>query len=284
MADRLISQINSYLREISMLRNRIILIAVSAVLVWLIFKLPKVVVDNETGSVTDSAAVAASQGHNSASADLKSKISTLRAKYQAVTEKEKSAIFADSLAIRYKEAGIFDSAAWFAEDAATFFNTTESWIKAGDQYYQAFTFAVDEAKQKALATKAQELYTKVLAIEPGNLNVKTRLAMTYISSPTPMKGIVMLREVLAEDPQNKEALFSLGMLSIQSGQYDKAVERFEELVKIDSTHLQGQLLLGVALLNNGEKIRAREQLEKVKRMDNDPAVQAEVDSYLKDLK
>jgi len=269
-----------------MLRNRIILFAISALLVWLLFKLPKVVVDNETESVTDSAAVAASasKGHNSASPDLRSKISNLRAKYQAVTEKEKSAIFADSLATRYEEAGIFDSAAWFAEDAATFFNTTESWIKAGDQYYQAFTFAVDESKQRVLATKAQELYTKVLADEPENLNVKTRLAMTYISSPTPMKGIVMLREVLAEDPQNKEALFSLGMLSIQSGQYDKAVERFEELIKIDSNHLQGQLLLGVALLNNGEKIRAREQLEKVKRMDKDPAVQAEVDSYLKDLK
>jgi cytochrome c-type biogenesis protein CcmH/NrfG len=99
-----------------------------------------------------------------------------------------------------------------------------------------------------------------------------------------MKGIVMLREVLAEDPKNKEALFNLGMLSIQSGQFDKAVERFEELLAVDSTHLQGQLLLGVALLNSGDRVKAKAQFEKVKRMDDDPAVQAEVDSYLKDLK
>jgi cytochrome c-type biogenesis protein CcmH/NrfG len=247
--------------------------------------LPKVVVDNDVEEVNDSASAQAvdSKIHN-ASPDIKRKIASLKSKYQGITEKEKSAIFADSLADQYNSAGMFDSAAWFAEDAATFFNTTESWIKAGDQYYQAFTFALDETKQQTLAAKTQEIYSRVLERDQGNLTVKTKLAMTYISSQNPMKGIVMLREVLAVDPKNREALFNLGVLSIQSGQYDKAVERFEELVGIDSTHLQGQLLLGVALLNNGERVRAREQFEKVKRMDNDPAVQAEADSYLKELK
>ena len=37
-------------------------------------------------------------------------------------------------------------------------------------------------------------------------------------------------------------------------------------------------------MNTGEKEKAREQFEKVKQMDKDPAVQATVDSYLKDLK
>ena len=74
------------------------------------------------------------------------------------------------------------------------------------------------------------------------------------------------------------------MLSIQSGQYDRAVERLEELVEINPEHIQGQLLLGVALMNLGEKERAKAQLEKVKQMDKDPAVQATVNSYLKDLK
>ena len=44
------------------------------------------------------------------------------------------------------------------------------------------------------------------------------------------------------------------------------------------------MLLGVAYLNNGQKKEARVQFEKVKKMDNDPAVQAQVDSYLNDLK
>jgi len=48
--------------------------------------------------------------------------------------------------------------------------------------------------------------------------------------------------------------------------------------------VQGQLLLGVAYMNDGKKTEARQQFEKVKKMDNDPAVQATVDSYIKDLK
>jgi outer membrane protein len=37
-------------------------------------------------------------------------------------------------------------------------------------------------------------------------------------------------------------------------------------------------------MNTKDKKKAREQFEKVKDMDKDPAVQATVDSYLKDLK
>jgi tetratricopeptide (TPR) repeat protein len=89
---------------------------------------------------------------------------------------------------------------------------------------------------------------------------------------------------LGTDPNNELALFNLGMLSIQSGQYDKAVERLEALVKINPAHVQGHLLLGIALMNTDERLRARAEFEKVKQMDRDPAVQATVDSYLKDLK
>src|SRR5690606_31192565 len=115
-------------------------------------------------------------------------------------------------------AGKFDSAAWYSEKAADIFNNEKSWIKAGDQYYQAYTFAMDEGKRNQLAEKAQAYFTKVLEVNPTNLEAKTKMAMTYLSSPNPMQGIMMLREVLAQDPQNELALFNLGMLSIQSGQ------------------------------------------------------------------
>jgi cytochrome c-type biogenesis protein CcmH/NrfG len=99
-----------------------------------------------------------------------------------------------------------------------------------------------------------------------------------------MQGITMLREVLAKDPDNELALFNMGMLSIQSGQFERAVERLQQLVNINPAHIQGQLLLGIALMNSGNSAKAKEQFEKVKQMDRDPAVQATVDSYLKDLK
>src|SRR5690606_25844659 len=147
-----------------------------------------------------------------------------------------------------------------------------------------YTLAVDPARQTTFAAKTQEYYGKVLDAQPGNLDVKTRLAMTYIAPGTAMQGINILQEVLKANPKHEAALFNMGMLSIQSGQYGRAVERLRSLIAVNPEHLQGQLLLGVALMENGETEAARQQFAKVKGMSNDPAVQATIDSYLKDLK
>ncbi len=268
-----------------MLRTRIILIVGSALLIIALFFLPKVVVENE-GQLTNTPAdsTAKADPHAGAPEVLLSRIAQLRIQYQTSSENQKKAIFADSLADLYTEAGKFDSAGWYAEQAAKFFNNEESWEKAGDNYYQAYTFALNAAKQSQLAEKTREHFTKVLELNPVNLEAKTKMAMTYLSSGIPMQGIMMLREVLKADPKNELAMFNLGMLSIQSGQYDKAIERLTELVEINPGHIQGQLLLGIAYMNSGEKKKARQQFEKVKKMDKDPAVQATADSYLKDLK
>ena len=269
-----------------MLKTRFLLIVACAIVIWLIFLLPKVVVENDSEMAPQAKDSVRKQTamHNDVPAELAKTIQNIRAQYLGGSENEKNAIFADSLAKLYQLAGKFDSAAWFEEEKTKFFNTTENWIKTGDRYYEAFTFAIDQDKQKQLAKKAQQFYKKVLEANPKNLDVKTKMAMTYVSSANPMQGILMLREVIAADPKNELALFNLGMLSIQSGQYDKAVERLEELIELYPTNSQGQLLLGIAYMNTSEKAKAKAQFEKVKRMEKDPAVQATVDSYLKDLK
>lgn len=270
-----------------MLKKRLILIAVCAVAIWLLFQLPKVVVENEgrlTGNRPQDSSATSIPDHVEAPTEVRRLIGEIKKEYAKSTEKEKNAIFADSLANLYRAANQFDSAGWFAEKAAAFFNSTESWIKAADNYYQAYTLALNQEKQRELAGKAQEFYGKALEREPENLEIKTKMAMTYLTSANPMQGITMLREVLVKDPDNELALFNMGMLSIQSGQHDRAVERLERLVEINPSHVQGHLLLGLALMNTGEKERARTQFERVKEMDKDPAVQATVDSYLKDLK
>jgi outer membrane protein len=273
-----------------MLKTRILLIVGCAVIVWLIFLLPKVVVHNDdelatpAGDSTSKAGNAMSDMHGNASDQVLARIRTFRVQFQSGSSNEKNAIFADSLAKLYQETGKFDSSAWFAEEAAKVHNTPAGWVKAGDRYYEAYTFALDPAKQGQLARKTQEIFTRVLEADPKNLEAKTKMAMTYLSSSSPMQGITLLREVLAEDPKNELALFNMGMLSLQSGQNERAVERLEELARVNPGHLQGQLLLGVAWMKSGEMKKAREQFEKVKQMDRDPAVQATVDSYLKDLK
>jgi outer membrane protein len=270
-----------------MLKTRIILLVACSIVIWLIFLLPKAVVENESQLKSADSAKQGSipaKGHSDIPAALTSSIKTLRAQYLTGSSNQKNAIFADSLRSLYTQAGQFDSAAWFGEQAATFFNTTESYLKAGNSYYEAYTFALQPEKQKAMAEKTQLWLGKSIEANPKNLEARTKMAMTYLSSSSPMKGIQMMREVLAEDPKNEFALFNMGMLSIQSGQFDRAIERLNELIAVNPNHIQGQLLLGVAYMNKGNKDKARQQFEKVKKLDNDPAVQATVDSYLKDLK
>ncbi|MFZ6000766.1 MAG: tetratricopeptide repeat protein [Bacteroidota bacterium] len=267
-----------------MLKNRIILVAITAIIIWLIFLLPKVVVENEGQLATASDTVNTVAGHRTIPETLSGQIRELRRQVVGMPQNEKNSIFADSLRSLYFQAGQFDSAAWFAEHSASFFNNTASFLKAGNSFYEAYTFAMEPAKQKEMAEKTRLYLGKVLEAEPKNLEAKTKLAMTYLSSESPMQGILMLREVLAEDPKNEFALFNMGMLSIQSRQFDRAIERFTELVAINPKHTQAQLLLGVAYLNKGDKEKAKVQFEKVKQMDADPSVQATVDSYLKDLK
>jgi len=271
-----------------MLRTRIILIVASAIVVWLIFLLPKAVVENESqlkqaDSTASKKTSTTPSSHTSVAPALTSSIKAVRAAFQN-SSNEKNAIFADSLQSLYTQSGQFDSAAWFGERAATFFNTTESFLKAGNSYYEAYTFAMDVQKQKALAEKTREWLDKVIAVNPKNYEARIKTAMTYLSSGGPMQGIRQLREVIKEDPKNQLALFNMGMLSVQSGQNDKAIDWLTQLADVNPKHIQGQLLLGVAYMNGGRKKEARQQFEKVKKMDNDPAVQATVDSYLKDLK
>jgi tetratricopeptide (TPR) repeat protein len=270
-----------------MAKTRIIIILVAVIVIAALFFLPKSVVENEnqlqSAADTTSTTPEAGNPHKSTSQEARVSINRLRARYLSTGAEEKNAIFADSLADLYKEAGLFDSAAWFAE-RATFSKTTEGLMKVGNAYYDAYTFTIEKKKQQELAEKAREWLGKVLENEPDNLDAKTKIAMTYLTSSAPMKGIKLLREVLETDPSNEPALFNMGMLSIQSGQHDKAVEWLEKLIAVNDKHLQGQLLLGVAYMNQGKKDKARQQFEKVKKLDADPSVQATADSYLKELK
>ena len=271
-----------------MRKTRIILLIVAIGVITILYFLPKAVVENDSQLQSTAPSMGSTSGsaspHSPTPKVIRNNINRLRARYLSQASEEKNAIFADSLASLYQQAGLYDSAVWYAERAATFFKTDESLLKAANTAYDAYTFAVDRDKQLALAEKTRALFNPILEKNPRNLDAKTKVAMTYLSSDAPMKGIMMLREVLADDPKNEPALFNMGMLAIQSGQHAKAVEWLEKLAAVNSNHLQGQLLLGVAYMNSGQKEKARQQFEKVKKMDSDPSVQATANSYLEELK
>ena len=210
-------------------------------------------------------------------------LAALRAKAAAGSQAEKLR-YADSLAERFIRKGRFDSALVYRDKAAAMDPSEARLFEAGEAAYFAYSVAANPQKQAALAAKAQQRYNAVLAKNPGRLDAKTHLALTYVSGPTPMKGIGLLREVIQKDPKNQEALYQLGILSMQSAQYEKAVGRFQELLALYPKDTRARFYLGLAYKELGQNDKARQELELVRQTDTDPAVQATVRDYLAELK
>jgi tetratricopeptide (TPR) repeat protein len=257
----------------------------------LLYSLPRVVVDNtesgipaESPDSTNEADPGIDRAHNQqVSSDDQSRINSLKASIEKEENPEKTSIFADSLAKVYLEYQIYDSAATYFERAAEIDPSEESWEKAGDAYYEAFSYSRNSDIADFHGQKAREYYQKILDTGQERLDLKTKIGMTLVSSSNPMQGITMLREVLEQDPDNEDAQYNLGILAFQTGQYPLAIERFENVVRVNYDNVQGHFYLGLSYLESGEIEKAREQLNIVKKMDMSPEVQATVDTYLKDI-
>lgn len=274
-----------------MLKKQIILSVIAVAAILLLFMLPKVVVDNENegGSQTAStqesgnSEVKTAEHVGSISEDVETELTELREAYKNSKNSENFTNFANSLIERFAAANQYDSAARYAEELASVETTVPHLRKAADMYYEAFTYAMDAEKTALMGEKARYFYERVMEQDPSDLDAKAKMAMTYVSSSTPMQGIQMLRQVLEEDANNELAIYNLGLLSMQSKQYDKAVDRFEKLVELEPDNLQAQFLLGVSYFETGEKEKAKTQFLHVKEMDEDPSVQASADEYLNQL-
>lgn len=272
-----------------MKKSQLILIVLGITFIAGLYALPKVVVDNEAGttSVEDPNAVASadqdvSKMHeNELSSDNRSVADQLKSTLAGSGAPSGRIEAAKSLAALYQEEGMFDSSAYFLEEAVQLNSSDLKLIEeAGKAFYEAFSFALDKTKVENLAEKTRSYLNQVLEKDPSRLDLKTKVAMTYVSSANPMQGITMMREILEADPQNEDGLFNMGILSMQSGQYKRAAERFEELVKYHPQNLQGQFYLAVSYFESNEKNKAKAQFEEVKKMTQDPMILESVQTYL----
>jgi tetratricopeptide (TPR) repeat protein len=261
-----------------------------------LYFLPRFVIDNEKdqnfGISSDSETPAA--GHSDAenektdfhsqeiSTEDQNKIHTIKEEINA--EGSDQLVLADSLSKIYLTYNQHDSAAKYLDIIAGLNPGLPEYENAGNAYFDAMSFAFEQAKASSYAEKARNYYQQILSEDPRRLDIKNKLAMTYISSSNPMQGIIMLREILEEDPENEKALLNLGILAVQSGQYERGRERFKNLVSLYPRNLQGQFYLGLCHYELGQKDMAKKQFELVKSMEDDPAVLATVEGYLNELK
>ena len=235
-------------------------------------------------SVTTGAATDRSEIHEAPiTPQQQQRVNQLRQTYLTATPAnlEKAAL---QLIEEFRQVSRYDSAAHYAGLLANRQPTELNLLRAGDAYFEAYTFAVDEQKTASLGEQTRSFYQKVLAINPNRLVAKANMAMTYVNTDNPMQGIAMLRSVLAQDPTNELALFNLGMLSMRSGQYGKAIDRFRQILTNNPGSRKAQFYLGVSLAEAGQKAEARKVLADVKKQEKDPQILAAVQEYEERLK
>ncbi|MGF7215804.1 tetratricopeptide (TPR) repeat protein [Spirosoma lacussanchae] len=283
----------------------LLVIVLAAALTAGLYTRPKVVVRNtdkqlnerasqtsgNRASTTDSLNQAASVGtpdpsqpdrssmHNEPlSAAVQQRVVALQQQY-ASADAAKRLTIGKQLIDVFRQANRFDSAAHYAGRLAIEQPTEQNLLQAGDQYFEAYTFAVDQQKTAALGQKTRDFYQKVLAKNPNLLEAKANMAMTYVNTETPMQGIMLLRQVLQQDPTNELALFNLGLLSMRSNQYERAIERFRQILIVNPASRKAQFYLGISLAEAGQKEEARKVLAQVKQQEKDPQILAAIREY-----
>lgn len=261
-----------------MKKSFLIIIGIGLAMIFGIYQLPKGNVSNKTSAEAGSAnrdAAAVSKSEEKVEEDqhvaplseaLQKKIASLKAQFES--KKDESSL--TTLIEAFREANRLDSAGFYAEKFASIQPNAANWGRAAQLYFEAQTYALSPQKGQAMGAKAREFFEKILAKDPNNLLIKSNLAMTYVDTPTPMKGITLLREVIEQDPTFVPALFDLGVLSIKSNQFGKAQERFAQILKLEPNNYKAALNLGFCLAQLDKKQEAIQLLQKVSTKSKDP--------------
>lgn len=208
----------------------------------------------------------------------------LETQFATATDPAKKEAVGEKLLTLLRAVTRYDSAAYYADLLAQAQPTERNFLRAGDAYFEAYTFAVDEKKTTSLGQKTRQYYQQALALNPNLLSAKANMAMTYVNTDTPMQGIMLLREVIKQDPTNELALFNLGLLAMRSNQYERAVDRFRQILVNNPASRKAQFYLGVSLAEAGQKTEAKQVLAQVKKQEKDPQILAAIREYEERLK
>ncbi len=273
-----------------MKRTQIIVISVAALLIVLLFILPKskpavetkqVAVKEEKSDDIKTHVDAIISQLDSASLSITEKI---KKDYALETDRGKKSALLDSLIAIWDFYGKPLVSAYYSEQKLELIGDDNILKEVADRYFFSTNHADDHLKSH-LFEKAEVFYTRFLEKDSIDIEAKINLAVCYVeSSKDPMRGIGLLKEVLEKDPDNIKAHLNLGYFSIKSGQFDKAIDRFEKVLKIDPKHNEALLYLGDVYESKGELPKAIENYERYKASLTDKAVALEVQSYIQKLK
>lgn len=268
-------------------------------MVLVLFMLPQSVVKKDSGpSPAEESSHADPRGGNTEAAEesfpaaVLSKTDSAKANESvkvfsdAASPKEKRLVKADSLSVLYRRAGNYRNAARWRDSVYSISPDSRNAVKAGEAWFEAAAQLPNDEKgiafRKAFTGKARERFTKAMSDPAFKSDAKIKLALTWVDSEDPMKGISLLREVITEEPENKSAILQLGLLSMRSGQFDKAEARFKKLLELDPANDEARWQLALSLNQGGKRAEAIATLKPLLKSRNDE-IKSSAESMLKEL-
>src|SRR6478735_7994644 len=177
-----------------MSKSQIIIVIIAIIAVIFLFNLPKFIVKDSRstksgGAITSATPMKGEKEPDAHSGELSTKdmqeINNLRKAYLSVSDKGKKINFADSLAVLFKGLNKYDSSAKYIGEIAALESSFNSLEKAGDAYFEASTFSIDPAKAQKLSLEARGYFEKAQELQPENLEVKTKVAKTFLGTEDP---------------------------------------------------------------------------------------------------
>ena len=165
---------------------------------------------------------------------------------------------ADNLAAFHFSRGAVEEAIWYVDWVSERFPTLLGYELAAHGYGRAYQ-ATEEGseRQRHYASKARYYHGLVLAHCPEDVRTMIDLALAYLPSRQPMRGVALLKEVLREDPEQPDALYHLGLLSFRTGQYGKAIDYLGRLVDCRPSDVRALFHLGHAYIMDGQPEQGR---------------------------
>lgn len=178
-------------------------------------------------------------------------------------------------------------AAYYAGEAAKLEKSEKNLTFAARLFLGQLMASGDAGMQNWLASNAKSLYEEALSINPANDSLKIELGTCYLFSsisPTPMEGILKIKEVADRDTTNMYAQLMLGLGDIRSGQYDKAVERLEKVAEKEPHNLQAVFNLAETYERKGDKQNAIKWYQAAGNMVSIPEARQEIEQRINSLK
>jgi protein O-GlcNAc transferase len=100
--------------------------------------------------------------------------------------------------------------------------------------------------------RAQEIYSRILADEPGNAGVLNLMGAVCISLRQWPQADAYLAEALRSNPLLASAHDNVGVLLLAQNRFAEAVVSLRRAVELDRRNTSTQLNLANALLRNGQ--------------------------------